>query len=121
MLFFSSPKNRAAQLSFPQIIIADYGSRWGLAEREPRAIDGVPLAWWHDDEAGLTSNPGRDRKQATLSLNVQFVSPVRVGEFVIAECSVVKRTRSIMFMQGTLRVEDRICATVQGTWKILEA
>ena len=70
---------------------------------------------------GLTSNPRRDRKQATLSLNVQFVSPVRVGEFVIAECSVVKRTRSIMFMQAPCASRIASARPVQGTWKILKA
>src|SRR5579872_1072289 len=46
----------------------------------------------------------KDRKQATINLNVQFVTPVRIGEFAIADCRVVKTTRSVVFMQGTLRV-----------------
>lgn len=59
------------------------------------------------------------RRQATISLDLQFLSPAEVGDFLVAECRVVRATRSIMFMQGTLRVEDRICAVAQGVWKIL--
>ncbi|TGD95276.1 PaaI family thioesterase [Methylobacterium nonmethylotrophicum] len=61
------------------------------------------------------------QRQATISLDLQFLSPVEVGEFLVAECRVVRSTRAIMFMQGTLRVEDRVCAVAQGVWKILGA
>ncbi|KMO16894.1 PaaI family thioesterase [Methylobacterium platani] len=59
------------------------------------------------------------RRQATISLDLQFLAPVETGEFLVAEGRVVRATRSILFMQGTLRVEDRVCAVGQGVWKIL--
>ncbi len=61
------------------------------------------------------------RRQATINLDLQFLESVQVGEFLVAECRVVRATRSILFMQGHLRVGDRVCAAAQGVWKILGA
>jgi acyl-coenzyme A thioesterase PaaI-like protein len=58
-------------------------------------------------------NDGEARKegQATRAKRNSYRRPWAVGEFLIAECSVVQRTRSTMFMQDALRVDDRVCAT----------
>ncbi len=73
-----------------------------------------------DSALGLASAEAQgSHQQATIGLNVQFIAPVRVGDFIVVECEVVKATRTLMFMQGTLRAGDNICATAQGTWKIL--
>ena len=58
-------------------------------------------------------------RQATISLNVQFVSPANLGDFVEVDAEVVKQTRSVVFLRGTLRARSRIIATVEGIWKIL--
>jgi uncharacterized protein (TIGR00369 family) len=73
-----------------------------------------------DTALGLASAEAQgSHQQATIGLNVQFIAPVRVGDFIVVETEVVKATRTLMFMQGTLRSGDNICATAQGTWKIL--
>jgi uncharacterized protein (TIGR00369 family) len=72
-----------------------------------------------DSALGLASAAAQGGQQATIGLNVQFLAPVRVGEFITVECEVVKATRTLMFMRGTLRAGENICATAQGTWKIL--
>ena len=73
-----------------------------------------------DATLGLTSSEAQGgHKQATIALNVQFLAPVRLGEFIVVECHVVKATRTLMFMQGTLRAGEDVCAIAQGTWKIL--
>ena len=72
-----------------------------------------------DTALGLASAEAQGDQQATIGLNVQFIAPVRVGDFITVECEVVKTTRTLMFMQGTLRAGENICATAQGTWKIL--
>jgi uncharacterized protein (TIGR00369 family) len=90
-----------------------HGNRSGFAH-------GGVLTFLLDTALGLTSSGAREgRTQATLGLDVQFLAPVRIGDFLIAEARVVKATRSIMFLQGSLRVEDRVCAVAQGTWKVL--
>lgn len=83
---------------------------------------GGVMATLLDMALGRTSSDAQGgRKQATINLDVQFLAPVQVGEFLVAECRVVRATRSIMFMHGTLRVGERVCAVAQGTWKILGA
>jgi acyl-coenzyme A thioesterase PaaI-like protein len=45
---------------------------------------------------------------------------VQIGDFVEAHCEIVRITRSIIFMRGTLMVGDRVVASASGVWKILE-
>jgi acyl-coenzyme A thioesterase PaaI-like protein len=44
---------------------------------------------------------------------------VQIGEFVEAKCEVVRRTRSLIFMNAELVVGDRVVATAKGIWKAL--
>lgn len=67
---------------------------------------------WHEN--------GR-RPQATVQLDVHFVETVRIGEFIETRCQVVRRTHSIVFMQGALTVGSRTVATANGIWKTLGA
>jgi uncharacterized protein (TIGR00369 family) len=85
-------------------------------------VHGGVMATLLDMALGRTSSEAQgSHRQATINLDVQFLAPVRVGDFLVAECRVVRATRSIMFMHGTLSVGDRVCAVAQGTWKILGA
>jgi acyl-coenzyme A thioesterase PaaI-like protein len=44
---------------------------------------------------------------------------VHVGEFVEARCTVVRRTRALVFMSAELIVGERVVATANGVWKTL--
>jgi acyl-coenzyme A thioesterase PaaI-like protein len=57
--------------------------------------------------------------QATIVLNVRMLDAVHVGEFVQMGSEVVRKTRSVVFMRGTLTVGARIVATADGIWKLL--
>ena len=57
--------------------------------------------------------------QATIALNVRMIDAVHVGEFVEMDCEVVRKTRSVVFMRGTLKAGSRIVATADGMWKLL--
>jgi acyl-coenzyme A thioesterase PaaI-like protein len=57
---------------------------------------------------------------ATVQLNVHFIGAVKLGEFAIIRPEVVKTTRSVVFLRGTMTVDDRIVGTADGVWKILE-
>ncbi|MGY2046840.1 PaaI family thioesterase [Methylobacterium sp. JK268] len=83
---------------------------------------GGVMATLLDMALGRTASEAQGgRRQATIGLDVQFLAPVRVGDFLVAECRVVRATRAILFMHGTLRVGDEVCAVAQGTWKVLGA
>lgn len=62
---------------------------------------------------------GGDTKIATISLDVKFVAPSREGEMLTGSAVIIKKTRSLVFVRGDLRVEDQVIATAEGIWKIL--
>ncbi len=57
---------------------------------------------------------------ATVQLNTSFVGAVKMGDFVFVRAEIVKATRSMVFLRGTMLVGDRVVATADGVWKILE-
>ena len=56
---------------------------------------------------------------ATVQLAVQYVGALKLGEFAVITSEVIKATRSLVFVRGVMRVEDRVIATADGVWKIL--
>jgi uncharacterized protein (TIGR00369 family) len=57
----------------------------------------------------------------TIQLDTHFVASVSPGEFVEARGRAVRRTRSVVFVQGALSVGRREVMTATGVWKVLEA
>ena len=67
--------------------------------------------------AGRRVNDGLP--QATIELSLRFIDAVQIGEFVESKQEVMRKTRSVIFVRGTLMVGTRIVATADGIWKIL--
>jgi acyl-coenzyme A thioesterase PaaI-like protein len=83
-------------------------------------VQGGMLMTFADRSMGMTCwYANGQRPQATVQLDVHFVGPVQIGEFVEAKCRVVRRTRSLVFMVSELVVGDRVVATANGVWKTL--
>jgi uncharacterized protein (TIGR00369 family) len=101
-----------------------HARRYGFVV-EPRhmnrsgAVHGGMLMAFADEVLGRTSAiASGGRTQATIQLDTHFVAPAREGEFVEAEGRIVRQTRSIMFLDGSLTVGDRVVATAHGVWKL---
>ena len=109
------------------------GPVWHRMSRE-RTLYGLLVTSRHSDRNGvaddgvvgtlldcaleLTSSDARGgATQSAISLNVQFIAPVQVGDFVVVECQILKATPTVIFLQGTLRVDEAVCATAQGSWE----
>jgi uncharacterized protein (TIGR00369 family) len=91
------------------------------ANRNGVVHGGVLLAL-ADHGLGMVSLDQTDcYRQATISLNLQFVSPANLGDFVEVDAEVVRQTRSVVFLRGTLQVSARTVATADGIWKILSS
>jgi len=60
------------------------------------------------------------KRHATIELNTQFIGTVRLGQFVEAEATVVRATRSVVFMEVKMFVDGRVVVSANGIWKILE-
>jgi acyl-coenzyme A thioesterase PaaI-like protein len=57
---------------------------------------------------------------ATLSLQNQFVSVARVGEFITCKAEVIRTTKQIVFVRGFIVADERVVASSDGMWKIIE-
>jgi acyl-coenzyme A thioesterase PaaI-like protein len=88
-------------------------------ENRNGVIHGGMLAAFSDRALGTAVRQARPGiRTATIELSMHYVSSVDIGEFVEMECEIIRMTRSIAFMRGTLSVGSRIVATAEGVWKI---
>jgi acyl-coenzyme A thioesterase PaaI-like protein len=83
-------------------------------------VQGGMLMTFADRSMGMTCWYANGRQpQATIQLDMHFIDAVQIGEFVEINCKVVRRTRSVIFMEGELVVGTRVVATAKGVWKTL--
>ena len=56
----------------------------------------------------------------TISLELKFISVVKLGQELIGNTKIQKKTKSIVFLTCELTAENKIVATASGVWKILK-
>lgn len=57
----------------------------------------------------------------TVSMNSQFMGAVKPGDWLEMRGSVVRQTRSLVFVAGPMTVDGKTVFTAEGIWKILGA
>ena len=67
--------------------------------------------------AATWDQPGE--KCVTVSFNCEFVAAGKPGELIESTCEVVRRTRSLTFVRGTIVVGDRVLVSFSGIVKRL--
>jgi len=83
-------------------------------------VHGGALMTFADQALGLTAREVTGGlPQATIQLDTHFLAPAAAGEFITIHAEIVRHTRSILFMQGTVSVGERAIASAQGIWKVL--
>ena len=55
----------------------------------------------------------------TISLELKFISPARLGQELIGKTKIQKKTRSMVFLTCEMFADNKIVATASGVWKIL--
>ena len=55
----------------------------------------------------------------TISLELKFISAVKLGQELMGITKIQKKTKSMVFLTCELTAEDKIVATASGVWKIL--
>ena len=55
----------------------------------------------------------------TISLELKFISVVKLGQELIGNTKIQKKTKSMVFLTCELTTKDKIIATASGIWKIL--
>ena len=56
----------------------------------------------------------------TISLELKFISPVKLGQELFGKTKIQKKTKSMIFLTCELTAENKIVATASGVWKILK-
>ena len=56
----------------------------------------------------------------TVSLELKFISAVKLGQELVGKTKIQKKTKSMVFLTCELTVANKIVATASGVWKILK-
>lgn len=56
----------------------------------------------------------------TISLNINFIGGSKPGDEIVGYAKIKKQTRSLIFMYGELKCNEKLLATAEGIWKILK-
>ena len=62
---------------------------------------------------------GAKARAATISFDVKFISASKEGDLLLGSAKVLRRTRSLVFMQGEIVCGEQLIATAEGIWKVL--
>ena len=79
------------------------------------------IAAFVDAGAGTAAHRVADNKPCvTISLELKFISVVKLGQELIGTTKIQKKTKSMVFLTCELKVLGKIVATASGIWKILK-
>ena len=74
-----------------------------------------------DAGAGTAAHRAADNNPCvTISLELKFISPVKLGQELVGTTKIQKKTKSMVFLTCELKTENKIAATASGIWKKLK-
>lgn len=72
--------------------------------------------------AAVADAMGEERfRCVTTSLQTQFVSVARVGEFIYCQAELIRQTSQVLFVRGLIKTGDKTIASAEGIWSVLAA
>ena len=78
------------------------------------------IAAFVDAGAGTAAHRSADQNPCvTISLELKFISAVKLGQELVGKTKIQKKTKSMVFLTCKITAEDKIVATASGIWKIL--
>ena len=79
------------------------------------------IAAFVDAGAGTAAHRSADKNPCvTISLELKFISAVKLGQELIGTTKIQKKTKSMVFLTCELTANNKIVATASGVWKILK-
>ena len=74
-----------------------------------------------DAGAGTAAHRSADQSPCVnISLELKFISAVRLGQELYGKTKIQKKTKSMVFLTCELTASNKIVATASGVWKILK-
>ena len=79
------------------------------------------IAAFVDAGAGTAAHRSANNSPCvTISLELKFISAVKLGQELIGNTKIQKKTKTMVFLTSELIAGNRIVATASGVWKILK-
>ena len=79
------------------------------------------IAAFIDAGGGSAAHKSADQNMCvTISLEIKFISPVKLGQKLVGKTKIQKKTKSMIFLTCELTASNKIVATASGVWKILK-
>ena len=79
------------------------------------------IAAFVDAGAGTAAHRAASQSPCvTISLELKFISAVRLGQELVGKTKIQKKTKSMVFLTCELTAANKIVATASGVWKILK-
>ena len=74
-----------------------------------------------DAGAGTAAHRAADGSPCvTISLELKFISAVKLGQELIGTAKIQKKTKSMIFLTCELKASNKLVATASGVWKKLK-
>ena len=84
-------------------------------------VHGGFIAAFVDAGAGTAAHRATNQNPCvTVSLELKFISAVKLGQELIGKTKIQKKTKSMVFLTCELSTSNKIVATASGVWKILK-
>ena len=55
----------------------------------------------------------------TISLDVKFIAPSKLGDEILGKVNILKKTKSMLFVNCDLYIHKNIIASATGVWKVI--
>ena len=111
-------------LLFKTISEKEYAFKTTISENHLNAagiVHGGFIAALVDAGAGTAAHRSTDNNPCvTISLELKFISAVKIGQELFGRTKIQKKTKSLVFLTCELTAENKIVATASGVWKILK-
>ena len=56
----------------------------------------------------------------TVSLDVKFIAPSRIGDEIVGKVNILKKTKSMLFVSCNLYLKKNVIASATGVWKVIK-
>ena len=56
----------------------------------------------------------------TVSLDVKFIAPTKKNDEIIGKVQILKKTKSMVFVNCILKKKDQLIASASGVWKVIK-
>ena len=74
-----------------------------------------------DAGAGTAAHRATDNAPCvTISLDLKFIGASKIGDEIIGQVKILKKTKTLVFLFCELKCNDKIITSASGVWKILK-